>query len=351
MVVLKLRKYWNYWLVVSLVIYLLLTTVNSSYALDTTDQRTINFEVNDIFDLEITQTRLYEFPLKLDWVGRYALVRVQGGVLTDRRPTHIDITVTLDNVKVNQTFYRMNGLQKFYSFHSENEYVLWIQPPVRPPVEGLEIVHNLTVEVNYEFVTTPEGTGTINQIIFETFTPPNLEVDNYQPLIPLQDEFSWEISQWSFGTCFFNTCLILSFTETQNVSLIINLEFKGLDLESWQIAIKNGNIEHHIRDLETLEEIMELNPIHSTELALIIDPPQVSESIFVNIKVSVQGKLLPIRDLPNSNNSNSDLKNQKRISEGLILMQLGIVIVPIITFYRLRRPMFNKSQEEEKKCH
>ncbi|MFX0092595.1 MAG: hypothetical protein ACFFBD_12600, partial [Candidatus Hodarchaeota archaeon] len=303
--------------------------------------------VNEKFDLSSTQSLSYQFPLWLDWVGSHTRIRIQGGVVTGRIPTSLDIKIILDKILSQQTFSAMNGLQKQYTFHSTSEYILEVPSPARPALEGIRTLHNLTVELNFLFSATPEGLGLLHQIVFETFSLPPLKVSDSQPIVLLQDQFSWEIKLWSFGRFFFNTSLLIPLFEPRNVSLLTVVEFSGLTLDSWQISIEQGEQELQVHDSLTLDGIIELHPTNPCELRLIVDPPQVSESQIVSVKIKVRGTILPPPEHPSSNNHIADSTSQKRLTEGILLIQLGIVVVPILMFYRIRRPFLKKSFKEE----
>ncbi|MFX1537593.1 MAG: hypothetical protein ACFFDI_25610 [Promethearchaeota archaeon] len=81
----------------------------------------------------------------------------------------------LDGVKSQQTFEQMHGLQQHYTFHSTSEYTLWIQPLKHSALKGIQTLHNFTVELIFNFNLSPQGTGIIHQVIFDTFNPPVLE--------------------------------------------------------------------------------------------------------------------------------------------------------------------------------
>ncbi|MFX0091463.1 MAG: hypothetical protein ACFFBD_06845, partial [Candidatus Hodarchaeota archaeon] len=260
-----------------------------------------------------------------------------------------EIKVVLDGITSQQTFAKMYGLQKHYTFHSTSEYTLWIPPPARPALEGIQTLHNLTVELGYTFSSTPDGNGIISQIIFETFTPPTLDSTTLRPLVLLQEKFSWEIGLWSFGRCFFNTSVLIPFSNPQNVSLLLTTEFSGLTLEGWQIIIEQGAIVLQVRDNQTLQGVLALDPARPCELRLMVDPPQVSEPDIISVRINVQGMILssPVSSSPST--YTLDPASEKRFSEGIILLQVGLVILPLLTYYRIRRPSLRNDRQEENK--
>ncbi|MFX0092826.1 MAG: hypothetical protein ACFFBD_13800 [Candidatus Hodarchaeota archaeon] len=267
------------------------------------EQTRVVFKVNEIFDLGIVQTLTYQFPLWLDWVGSHARIRIQGGIITGSIPSSLEIKAILGGIKSQQTFTKMNGFQKHYTFHSTSEYVLEVPPPVHPALEGIQTRHNLTVELDFTFSVSPEGTGLIKQIIFETFTPPTLDSLNTRLFVLIQNHFSWEIDMWSFGEYFFNTSLIIPFSEPQNASLQVNIEFSGLTLDGWIVYVKQGRTEMSIQNSQKLEGILELNPVLLCEVRLLIDPPQVSEPELISTSIKVRGTVLPSQEPSNSTES------------------------------------------------
>ncbi|MFX0090201.1 MAG: hypothetical protein ACFFBD_00455 [Candidatus Hodarchaeota archaeon] len=307
----------------------------------------ISFAVNEIFLLNSTQSLSYQFPFKLNQVGFHACVRIQGGVLTGQTPTELSINITLDGLASYQSFSRSNGLQKHYTFHSSSEYVVLIPPPIRPSLDGIQTVHTLTVELAFTFSSTPDGLGVIHQIIFETFTPPTLNVSDLSPIILVQDEFSWRIGTWSFGTCFFNTTLLIPLTSSQDLRLTTHVELTGLTLDGWQLFIEQGASQLQVRDNQTLQGVLTFDPTLPCELRLVVDPPQVSEPALVNVSIEVQGLLLPAPEPIDTDTPQNDPIYEKRLIEGLVLIQLGLVIVPLSVFYRIRRPILRSNPKEE----
>lgn len=170
-----LKKYIKSVLLGLLIFYLLFSPLISGSGVSEIEQRQKIFVVNETFDLSSIQTLSYQFPLWLDWVGTHARARIQGGVITGRTPTSLEIKVVLDDVKSQQTFEQMHGLQQHYTFHSTSEYTLWIQPLKHSALKGIQTLHNFTVELIFNFNLSPQGTGIIHQVIFDTFNPPVLE--------------------------------------------------------------------------------------------------------------------------------------------------------------------------------
>ncbi|MFX0092736.1 MAG: hypothetical protein ACFFBD_13325 [Candidatus Hodarchaeota archaeon] len=344
-----LGKYLKVVLLTLGLVHLLISPIISESSLPESEQTQITFTVNETFDLGSIQSLSYQFPLKLNWVGSHARVRVQGGIVTGSIPSSLDIKVVIDDLETQKNYPKTNGLQTQYTFHSTNEYVLAVPPPIHPNLEGVQTLHNFTVEISFNFLSSAEGTGLIYQIIFETFTPSPLEFSKAQPLVLLQDQFNWEIRLWSFGRYFFNTSLIIPLSVPQNVSLQATIEFSGLTLESWQLSIGQGTKELQVRDKSTLEGILVFDPSLPCELQLSVDPPQVSEVKMVGIKLKVQGLILPTPEPSGSNPHSLDPVSEKRINEGVVFIQLGMVILPLLTYYRVRRPSLKSNREEENK--
>ncbi|MFX0095700.1 MAG: hypothetical protein ACFFBD_28440 [Candidatus Hodarchaeota archaeon] len=340
----------NYYLVVPAIIilfHLLGTPGIRGWSFSELEQSQVVFTVNDTFDLGSIQIRSYQFSLKLDWVGSHARVRIQGGVVTGRTPNSLDINVVLDDTKTQRTFSTMTGLQKHYTFHSTSEYVVEVPPPMRPVLEGVQSLHNLTVDLKFDYLSNPEGTGLIYQIVFETFTPPTLNSTTPQRIPLLQDQFSWQVDQWSFGRYFFNTSLLHSLPEPQNVSLSLTVVFSGLTLEGWQLVLEQGGTQLQVRDNQTLQGIVVLDPDQLCELHVIVDPPQVSETKIINVNITTHGTVLPSSAPSSSSTHTLDPISQKRFNEGIILLQLGLVVLPLLTYYRVRRPTFKERDNPE----
>ncbi|MFX0092211.1 MAG: hypothetical protein ACFFBD_10655 [Candidatus Hodarchaeota archaeon] len=313
------------------------------------EQTQVVFVVNDPIDLGSSQTREYQFPLWLYWVGSHARVRIQGGVINGHIPNSLIIKVIIDGIESQQTFTRMNGLQKHYTFHSTSEYVLTVPPPVRPTLDGIKTLHNFTVELTFIFDSIPEGTGILHEIIFETFTPSTLDLSEARSLTLLQNQFSWKIGLWSFSTYFFNTSLIIPLLSSQNIYLEVTMEFSGLPLDGWQLIIQQEARELNIHDSPRLEGALVIDPTLPCELRLIVNPPQVSEPEVVYANIEVQGVILPLQEPSSPNTNTLDPVSEKRLVEGLMLVQLGIVIMPILAYYRIRHPTLRNSRKEEEK--
>ncbi|MFX0095085.1 MAG: hypothetical protein ACFFBD_25345 [Candidatus Hodarchaeota archaeon] len=332
------------WLMVSLFI----TPTSPGLSSSDLELVQIPFVVNETFALNSTQIRSYPFIFRLNRLGTHARVRVQGGIVTGQTPTSLDILITLDGFQTNQTFRKNNGLQKYYTFHSSSEYVIQIPLPIRPVLDEIETVHNLTVELTFMFTGTPDGLGVVHQIIFETFTPPPLSSSEARAIILVQDEFSWKLGLWSFGRCFFNTSMLIPLSNPQKMSLQATLEVQGIELEGWILSIRQNTAELYTRNNQTLEGIIELDPNQPCEVSLSVDPPQVSDTEFIIVRIDVQGTILPDPETLNSNISITDPVSEKRLIEGLMFVQLAIVFTPLLVFYRIHRPYFKPKSKEEK---
>ncbi|MFX1255062.1 MAG: hypothetical protein ACFFCZ_25915 [Promethearchaeota archaeon] len=335
----------TYWCILFSLLALLLffNPMVSGYSIPDIEQTQVVFPVNEEFDLSSTQTLSYQFPLWLDWIGSDARIRIQGGILVGRTPTSLEVITVLDDVSSQHLFEHKHGLQNSYSFHSESEYVFWIHPPNHPQVEGLKSLHNLTMELKFSFSITPEGTGVIKNIIFETFTPFVLGETDYTPIIPLQEQFSWQITQWSFGSLFFSTPLLVPLAKTHNVRLSANVEFSGLTLDGWSLTLEQGNKTLHTRDNSKLEGTLEIDPLTPCVLNVIADPPQVSELETVSVNVEIQGLVLPSLGETSSNSNHSDLIG-KQLTEVLLLSQIGMILIPLLIYYRRRLILLSISQ-------
>ncbi|MFX0064907.1 MAG: hypothetical protein ACFFC7_22250 [Candidatus Hermodarchaeota archaeon] len=318
-----------------LVLTLLFNSIVSGYSIPDIEQTQVNFPVNEIFDLSSTQMLSYQFPLWLDWIGSNARIRIQGGVLTGRTPTSLEAITVLDGVRTQHLFEHKHNLQNSYTFHAESEYAFWIHPPSHPKVEGLKSLHNLTIDLHFTFSMTPQGTGVIKNIIFETFTPFVLEETAYVHIVPLQEQFSWQITEWSFGSLFYSIPLLIPLTKTHNVKLNTNVEFSGLILDGWSLALEQGNTTLHTRDASKLEGTMEIDPSLPCVLTIIADPPQVSELETISVSVQIQGLVLPLLSEDSSNSEYSDLF-AKQLVEALLLTQLGMILIPLLIYYRRR---------------
>ncbi|MFX1253514.1 MAG: hypothetical protein ACFFCZ_18030 [Promethearchaeota archaeon] len=331
----KLQNYNKFLLLGFLILYLLNSPLIIGSSFSELELRQTPFVVNETFDLSSTQMLRYEFPLWLDWADTHARVRVQGGIIDGRIPTSLRIKVLLDGIESNHIFAQKDNLRQHYTFHSTSEYVLWVQPPAHPAIQGVKSLHNFSIELNFMFSVTPEGTGIIKQVIFETFTPLFLTVSEPLPIIPLQDQFSWQITSWSFGTLLFNTSLAIPLFKPQNVTLTATIEFDGLDPDGWRLIVQQGEKKIDIQDQQTLEGTLELDPTLLSEFIVIIDPPRVSETKTVSVSVQIQGTILAPQEDPSST-STSSLLSEKSLFEALMLLQVGMVIVPLLLYYRVR---------------
>ncbi|MFX0064802.1 MAG: hypothetical protein ACFFC7_21720 [Candidatus Hermodarchaeota archaeon] len=300
------------------------------------------FVVNETFDLSSIKSLSYQFPLWLDWVGTHARVRIHGGVSTGRYPSSLMAKIILDGVEFQQIFNQKHSLQQHYSFHAESEYVLEIQPPVHPELEGVKTLHEFTVELNFTFSLTPQGTGMIKRIIFETFTPSILEVGEARPVIPLQEQFSWRITEWSFGSLFFSTPLFIPLVQAQNVSIEATVEFSGLALDGWQLTLEQEEKTINVRDVHTLAGSLEVDPDLPCILSLSVDPPAVSDPSLITVTIEVQGAIVPSQELSNSEPDPSEVLSSKTLAEVIWLVQLGLAFMPLLVYYRQRRVVWQK---------
>ncbi|MFX0065120.1 MAG: hypothetical protein ACFFC7_23355, partial [Candidatus Hermodarchaeota archaeon] len=208
-------------------------------------------------------------------------------------------------------------------------------PPSHPKVEGLKSLHNLTIDLHFTFSITPQGTGVIKNIIFETFTPFDLGETAYVPIVPLQEQFSWQITEWSFGLLFYSIPILIPLARTHNVRLSTNVAFSGLALDGWSLTLVQGNKTLHTRDASQLEGTMEIDPSIPCVLNIIADPPQVSELETISVNVQIQGLVLPSTDEGSLSSDPSDLFT-KSLTEAFILIQLGMVLIPPLIYYRRR---------------
>ncbi len=339
----RLKKSFLYILFSLLVLFLLFNPIVSGYSIPEIEQRQVDFPINEIFDLSSTQTLSYQFSLWLDWIGLYARIRIQGGILAGRTPTTLETITVLDGVRSQHLFEHKHSLQNSYTFHSESEYVFWIQPPIHPKVGGLKSLHDLTIELHFTFSTPPQGTGIIKNIIFETFTPLVLGETEYVPIIPLQEQFSWQITEWSFGTLFFSTPLLIPLIKTHKVILSTNVEFSGLTLDGWSLKLEQGNKTLHTRDASKLEGTLEIDPSIPCVLNIVADPPKVSQQETVSVSVQILGLVLPSPDEDSSSSEHSDLF-AKQLTEALLLIQLGMILIPLLIYYRRRLKSKTKYQ-------
>ncbi|MFX0061666.1 MAG: hypothetical protein ACFFC7_05715 [Candidatus Hermodarchaeota archaeon] len=325
-----------------LLLHLLFSPITPVYSVSDLEQRQAIFEINETFDLTSVQTLSYHFPLWLDWVGTHARVRIQGGIIAGRTPSSLAIKVQVDGIAFQQTFNQKHSLQQHYSFHAESEYVLGIQPPLHPELEGVKTLHEFTVEMNFTFSLAPQGTGMIKRIIFETFTPSTLEVSEARQLIPLQEQFSWRITEWSFGSLFFSTPLFIPLAHPQNVSVEATVEFSGLALDGWQLTLEQEERAVDVRDVHTLAGSLEVDPTQPCSLSLKVDPPAVSEPSLVMVSIKVQGALVPSQAPSNPEPDPSEVLSSKTLAEVIWFVQLGLACMPLLVYYRQRRVIWQK---------
>ncbi|MFX0090418.1 MAG: hypothetical protein ACFFBD_01550 [Candidatus Hodarchaeota archaeon] len=345
---LKLRRSYSFFILGWVLLCLFTTPIKSGYSLPSLDRLQIAFTINETFQLNSTQVLSYDLPFNLDQVGSHACVRVQGGIITGQTPSRLEIRTNLDGIESHQTFSKLDGLKNHYTFHSSSEYVIQIPAPIRPPLEGIQTLHMLTVKLSFIFNSAPDGTGVIHQIIFKTFTPPTLSTLDTKNIDLIQDQFSWKIGTWFFGTYFFNTSLVIPLTSRQSLNITANIDLSGLTLDGWQLSIEQGASKLQVRDNLVLQGVFDFDPELPCILHVIINPPQISEAELVRIHISVQGNILPTSQLISSKTTQSDPMTEKRFVEGLVLIQLGIVTIPLLVFYRIRRPLFKHRQKEDK---
>ncbi|MFX1254515.1 MAG: hypothetical protein ACFFCZ_23075 [Promethearchaeota archaeon] len=331
----KPRRYLNYWLAFIMILYILFGSAPISHSLDQAEKKEVAFDVNETFDTSLKQMIHYSFSLWLDWVGYYARVRIHGGIVDGKTPSSLSVKVLIDDVESQQVFSKMRGLSLHYSFHTESEYTLWVPPPIHPDIDGVKTVHNFTVNLNFNFASTPKGSGIIRKIVFETFSVPVLRNIN-TPIVLFQEHFSWRITEWSFGTCFFNTSLIIPVYQKQNVNLMATVEFDGLDLDRWSLSIRQGSEIISIRDKNILEGILELDLNVPCGLDLIIDPSIVDEPTTIRATLQVQGFIILSQEPVFTFGDSRSIVTYKTLSETLLVIQLGIIIVPLLIYYRKR---------------
>ncbi|MFX0065973.1 MAG: hypothetical protein ACFFC7_27725 [Candidatus Hermodarchaeota archaeon] len=331
------KKYYKFVSLSLVFLYLLFNPNINGITVSGLEHRQEIFEVNELFDVSVTQQLFYQFSLWLDWVGTHTLVRVLGGIIDGRTPTSLAIKTQLDGLESYQTFAQKHSFQQYYTFHAESEYVLEVQPPIHPKLEGVTTLHEFTVEMNFTFSVAPQGTGIIKRIIFETFTPLTLDVVETRQLIPLQEQFSWRITEWSFGSLFFSTPLFIPLAQPQNVSVQATVEFSGLTLDGWELILEQEEREVHVRDVHTLAGSLKVDPAQLCILSLSVDPPPVSEPSMVMVTIELQGGIFL-----SSGSSSSELNPSKALSsqtfaEVIWIFQLALVFMPLLVYYRHRR--------------
>lgn len=308
----------------------------------------VPFIVNETFSLDMTQSLTYQFSLVIDQVGSYARIRVQGGIIDGTTPMSLNIRVILDGIETNQTFRKSNGLQKQYTFHSSSEYIIQLAPPVRPMLNNLSTVHSLSLEMKFAFNQEPEGQGIIRQVLFEVFTPPLLTVSEIRPIYLIQEIFSWKLDIWSFGGYFANTTMIIPLVKPGLVNLDAKFEIQEIELDHWTFTIRQGDVELSIRDQPTLTGVLELDPFESCEVLISLNPHQVSETTVISVKLEIQGTLVPLEETEPFHSSSFNRLNEKRLLEGVVFVQLMIIFIPLLAFYRLRCPPYNFFLKEGK---
>ncbi len=332
----KPRRYLNYCLAFIIILYPLFGSVTILNSLDQVEKTEVVFDVNETFDTSLKQMIHYSFSLWLDWVGSYARVRIHGGISEGETPSSLAVRVLIDDVESQQVFSKMKGLSLQYSFHAGSEYALWVPPPTHPDIDGVKTFHNFTIILNLNFASTPKGNGIIRKIVFETFSVPVLRNKIISPIILLQEQFSWLVTAWSFGTCFFNTSLIVPINQKQNVSLTVMIEFDGLDLDEWYLSVVQGSEIVSIRDSSRLEDILELDPTVPCELNLVIDPPIVNEPKTIRATLQTQGFTMLSQEPVSRSDDSESAVAFKTLSETVSMLQLGIVIIPLLIYYRKR---------------
>ncbi|MFX1251574.1 MAG: hypothetical protein ACFFCZ_08190 [Promethearchaeota archaeon] len=331
------RTYYKIALFSLLIFYPLFNAVIIGSGVPELEQRQEKFIINETFDLSLIQTLSYQFPLWLDWVGTHARVRIQGGIITGRTPSSLEIRIQLDGVEVQQTFAQKHSLQQQYTFHEESEYVLEIQPPMHPELEGVNTLHEFTVELNFTFSIDPQGTGMIKHIIFETFTPSTLDVVEARSIVPLQKQFSWRITEWSFGSLFFITPLFISLGKSQNVNVQATVEFSGLTPDGWQLTLEQDERELQVRDAHTLAGNLAVDPALPFILSLSVDPPAVSNPSLITVTIEVQGGIVPSSGSSSPELDPSTVLSSQTLVELIWIFQLGLVFMPLLVYYRYRR--------------
>ncbi|MFX1250324.1 MAG: hypothetical protein ACFFCZ_01755 [Promethearchaeota archaeon] len=332
------RKYYKLGLVCLVFLSILFNPNINGITVYGLEQRQKIFEVNELFDINITQQLFYQFPLWIEWVGTHARVRVLGGIINGRTPTNLAVKIQLDGLEFYQTFAQKHSLQQQYTFHEESEYVLEIQPPMNPQLEGVNTLHEFTVELNFSFsVSSPQGTGIIKQIIFETFTPSTLDVGDAISLIPLQDQFSWRITEWSFGSLFFSTPLLSSLGQPQNMSVQATVIYSGLIPDGWRLTLEQEERELQVRDAHTLAGSLEVDPALPFILSLSVDPPAASDSSLITVTIEVQGGIDSSLGFSSPESNLSNAISFQTLAEVTWLFQLGLVFMPLLVYYRHRR--------------
>ncbi|MFX0060595.1 MAG: hypothetical protein ACFFC7_00230 [Candidatus Hermodarchaeota archaeon] len=317
-----------------MVFYLLFSSVAISHSLDQVQKTEVTFDVNESFDTSLKQVIHYSFSLWLDWVGHYARVRIHGGISDGETPSSLVVSVLIDDVESQQVFSKMQELSLQYNFHAESEYALWVPPPTHPDIDGAKTFHNFTINLNFDFASTPNGKGIIRKIVFETFSVPALQSKINSPIVLLQEHFSWRVTPWFFGTCFFNTYLIVPVYQKQNVSLTATIEFDGLDLNGWYLSVGQGSEIIFVRDNNRLEGVLELDPTIPCELNLIIDPSIVDEPKTISATLLVQGFIILSQEPVSTFDNSESVVTHKILSETVSIIQLGIVIIPFLIYYR-----------------
>ncbi|MFX0063009.1 MAG: hypothetical protein ACFFC7_12585 [Candidatus Hermodarchaeota archaeon] len=331
------RTYYKIVLFSLLILYPLFNPITIGSGVPKLEQRQEKFIINETFDLSSIQTLSYQFPLWLDWVGTHARVRIQGGIITGRSPSSLEIKIQLDGVEIQQIFTQKHSLQQHYTFHAESEYVIGIQPPIHPGLEGVKTLHKFMVELNFTFSLAPQGTGIIKHIIFETFIPSILDVVEARPVVPLQEQFSWQITEWSFGSVFFSTPLLVPLAQSRNVSFQATVGFSGLAPDGWRLTLEQEERELHVRDAHTLAGSLVVDPALPCILSLSVDPPAVSDPSLITVTIEVQGGIVPSSGSSSPELDPSTALSSQTLVELIWIFQLGLVFMPLLVYYRHRR--------------
>ncbi|MFX1534541.1 MAG: hypothetical protein ACFFDI_10000 [Promethearchaeota archaeon] len=323
-------------LVISLFVCSLLHTPTFEVIASEGKQQII-FPVKDTFDLENDAGALkYQFVFEMHDCGYFARVRIHGGILIGPTPQSLEVNVYLDGDETDALFMRSQDHKLTYSFHSENEYVVLLnRPPTHPKISGLKTLHNLTVTLSFVFFSSSKGTGIIHDIMFETFTPSPLQIDEWREISLLQEKNSWKIAPYSFGSYKFETMLILPdlLNYQTSISLDIMLKITGLSLDGWNLAISNGTTQHTAKNLlhVSFDSVQLTN--NALILELIFDPPQVSSDEMLYLEIEIKGL---IASKLGGNDSSNDIEDPT-ITEILLVLQGMMLILPLLIYYRNRR--------------
>jgi hypothetical protein len=292
----------------------------------------INLNITEVFSLDNTTSVRYERTFSLTEKQSISLIHVDCKAFQDNIKS-VFVNISLNGVETSKEFKdSSNDHSSPYTFTEDNTLTLRIDSTT-----PLYILSNtISIEISVEtqsFFGTEEGDFLVQNVIFETFTPPAITASSENVSVPLSiSKGIWYVSPLSIlKERTLNSEVYVTSNDKIRVRFDISLDPVDVPLSKTSFIITDGVSSFESTELSTEHSIIvDLAQVDTLYLSFKFRPSsELSVNIIeFNIDISVTG----IPYIPNNNPSGADnsfeLLNIPITS--LELLRITIIVVPLM---------------------